>query len=221
MFPKMGLFKTEKLGKIKNIQVFEILCLDRPEASPNNWKHRSGKDTEIQGPVRRETDLSPFRVVPAIDLNQLCTGVFLLLSSHGKIQISNLLRLFGPKKETRVMIMLWLPPQFSVERRKPQIFENDWNDCSASGNHVTLVSVRWPWLHPSWCLRGSWHSSGLENLLRHYLWLRMRSKNLIGIYVSLAPYSPPRKVALTFCLRQGQPVRRFLYKWFNLVRSNI
>ena len=125
MFPKMGLFKTEKLGKIRNIQVFEILCLDRPEASPNNWKHRSGKDTEIQGPVRRETDLSPFRVVPAIDLNQLCTGVFLLLSSHGKIQISNLLRLFGPKKETRVMIMLWLPPQFSVERRKPQIFEND------------------------------------------------------------------------------------------------
>ena len=54
MFPKMGVFKTDKLGKIKNIQVFEILCLHRPEASPNNWKHRNGKDMEIQGPVRRE-----------------------------------------------------------------------------------------------------------------------------------------------------------------------
>ena len=98
----------------------------------------------------------------------------------------------GPKKETRVMIMLWLPPQFPVERRKPQIFKNDWNDCSASGNHVTLVSVRWPWLHASRCLRGSWHSSGLENLLRHYLWLRMRSKNLIEICVSGSLFAPPK-----------------------------
>ena len=90
----------------KNIQVFEILCLHRPEASPNNWKHRNGKDMEIQGPVRRETDLSPFRVVPAINLNQLCTGIFLLLSSEGKIQISNLLRLFEPKKRNKSVIMM-------------------------------------------------------------------------------------------------------------------
>ena len=159
MFPKMGLFKTEKLGKIKNIQVFEILCLHRPEASPNTWKRRNGKDMEIQGPVRRETDLSPFRVVPAINLNQLCTGIFLLLSSEGKNPISNLLRLFGAEKKKLALSFyaLKLPTRnFSRGfRRKP--LKSSKNDVKWLAQHLALpCDVRsspliWPWQRH--CLR--------------------------------------------------------------------
>ena len=79
MFPKMCLFKTENSGNLKNIQHkflknaagIELKQLEAPE--------REGY-VEIQGPVPRETDSS--LVSPAIDLNQLCTGIFHLLSSQ-------------------------------------------------------------------------------------------------------------------------------------------
>ena len=38
------------------------------------------------------------------------------------------------------MTMIWIFLQFLVERCKTQIFKGVWNDGSASGNHVTLVS---------------------------------------------------------------------------------
>ena len=42
--------------------------------------------------------------------------------------------------ETRAIIMIWLPLRFLLEKCKTQILTNVWNDGSASGNHVTLVS---------------------------------------------------------------------------------
>ena len=59
--------KLKNLGKPQNIQVFEKLCRHRPQTYLKKHfetirKHPSGKDMEIQGPVPRETDSSPFRV---------------------------------------------------------------------------------------------------------------------------------------------------------------
>ena len=143
MFTKMCLFKNWKLGKIKVILDLEK-CQHRLQTSPNNWKRRGGKDMEM-GPVPPETDSSPFRIFqwllqPSTSISCALGSSICWVLNNGKMQVSNLLRYFRPKKETRVMTMIWIFLQFLVERCKTQIFKGVWNDGSASGNHVTLVS---------------------------------------------------------------------------------
>ena len=140
----MCLFKNWKLGKLKVIQDLEK-CQHRLQTSPNNWKRRGGKDMEVQGPVPPETNSSPFRIFqwllqPSTSISCALGSSICRVPNNGKMQVSNLLKYFRPKKETRVMTMIWILLQFLVERCKTQIFKGVWNDGSASGNHVTLVS---------------------------------------------------------------------------------
>ena len=188
-FQKWVCSKLKNSGKYKIYKFLKYYACIDPKHPQTIGSHRSGKDMEIQGPVRRETDLSPFRVVPAIDLNQLCTGIFLLLRSHGKIQISNLLRLFGPKKEARILLCSVCLRNFlgkGVNHKSSKMTQ-------MIAQHLATMSHWSPFVGLGY-LRGSWHSSGLENLLRHYLWLRMWSKNLISRYMCLwLPIRPPEK----------------------------
>jgi len=134
-----------KLRKIKHIQIFEKLCQHRPQTSPNNWKHRGGKGVEIQGPVPPETDSSPFRIFqwllqPSTSISCVLGSSICWFFNDGKMQVSNLLWDSSDQKKIRVMTMIWILLLFLVERCETQIFKVVWNDGSASGNHVTLVS---------------------------------------------------------------------------------
>ena len=118
IFPKMCLFKTEKLRKIDNIQVIEKLLRNRPQTYPNIPKQLVAPGREgfgDPGPCtsreRLVTILNLPMAVPAIDLNQLCTGIVHLLSEFSMTEKhkSPVCWDSSGKKETRVMIMIWIP----------------------------------------------------------------------------------------------------------------
>ena len=139
------------LRKIRNIQVLEKLCQHqhRPQTYPNIPKQlepQGWERYEDPGPCTSRDRVVTIpnlpMVAPAIGLNQLCIGIVQLLSSQWRKNASlQFVEIVPAKKKTRVMTMICrIPPQFLVEMCKTRIFEGVWNDGSASGNHVTLVS---------------------------------------------------------------------------------
>ena len=128
-----------KLGTIKNVQVFETLCRHRPQVSPNNWKHHREKDMEIQGPVPPETDSSPFRIFEWLLQASTSVSSLQFVDSSGQ-------------KESwfdYICNFSWK----SVKRKSSKMYELMAQHL-ATGDHGTLVSVRWPWFHGgAWELR--------------------------------------------------------------------
>ena len=154
IFPKMCLFKTEKLRKIDNIQVIEKLLRNRPQTYPNIPKQLVAPGREgfgDPGPcTSREglvTILNLPMAVPAIDLNQLCTGIVHLLSEFSMTEKHKSLVCWDSsgKKETRVMIMIWIP---IFKKISEMIF------LSNLATHVTRKSLPWPWARPPRSFRG-------------------------------------------------------------------
>ena len=87
--------------------------------------------------------------------------------------------------------------------------------------HWSPASVRWPWLHgEAWKL-----STPILMLQRQLMPLRPLIAHAVKkSHYYLCPWLPipPLKswVALTFCLKQCEPVRLFVHKWFTLARPN-
>ena len=141
MSPKMRFFKTENSGKLKIYKFLKNYAGIDPKhpqtlEAPEN-------DMEIQGPVPREAESSTFRIFqwllqPSTSISCVLEFSICWILNDGKIQVSNLL-FSGQKKSGYLCNFSWK----GVKHKSSKAYEIG----SASGNHVPLVSVRWPWLH--------------------------------------------------------------------------
>ena len=103
-------------------------------------------------------------------------------SSHRPQSVVSSLLIVPAKKRNLIRLHL----QFLVEKCKTQIFKK----CMNWWLSIWRLATMWHWSPfvslgfmaglencalPSWGFKSSWHPSGLENLLRHYLQLHIRT----------------------------------------------
>ena len=206
-FQKSVFINLKKIELGKKEQVFEKLCGHRPQTYPNIPKQLVAPGREGCGDPRPCTSRERLVTIPNVPM--VAPGVFYLSGSQWR-QNANLQLVEIVQAKKKLVLWPWSGYlcNFSWKAVKSQMLEGIWDDGSASGNCVTLVSG----------LRSmalvTWRSLKIE---KPHCDASEAADTCQEWWFPIPPFKS--WVALTFCLKQREPVRFFLTSGFSLRRQ--